>query len=68
MVTQAGLPVRRACQAVGLGRATYYRPLGNWAQRDAALIEALSMLGAAKNPAGGFWNYMEWLGFTGTYI
>jgi len=68
MVTQAGLPVRRACQAVRLGRATYNRPLDNWAQRDAAVTEALSMLGATKKPRRGFWNYVDWLGFTGTYI
>ena len=27
LVTVHGLPVQRACRAVGLGRATYYRPL-----------------------------------------
>jgi hypothetical protein len=32
VVTASGLPVRRACQAVGLGRATYYRPGVDWAR------------------------------------
>jgi hypothetical protein len=27
LVTVSGLPVQRACRAVGLGRAMYYRPL-----------------------------------------
>jgi hypothetical protein len=54
LVTQGGLPVQRACQAVGLGRAMYYRPVVNWAQRDAPVIEALTTLGATK-PRWGFW-------------
>jgi putative transposase len=58
MVTQGGLPVQRACQAVGLGRATYYRPLVNWAQRDASVIEALTTLGATK-PRWGFWKCVD---------
>ena len=32
LVTVSGLPVQRACRAVGLGRATYYRPLVDWAR------------------------------------
>ncbi|MDP1768759.1 MAG: hypothetical protein Q8L74_08140 [Nitrospirota bacterium] len=31
LVTQGGLPIQRACQAVGLSRATYYRPVVYWA-------------------------------------
>ena len=38
------LSVRRACQVVGVGRATYYRPVVDWAQRDAPVIEALTTL------------------------
>ena len=64
MVTQGGLPVQRACQAVGLGRATYYRPVVNWAQRDAPVIEALTTLGATK-PRWGFWKYVDRLRCTG---
>jgi hypothetical protein len=67
LVTGHGLPVQRACQAVGLGRATYYRPMTNWAHRDAPLIEALTTLGAT-NPRWGFWKYVDRLRLTGTYI
>ena len=54
LVTVHGLPVQRACRAVGLGRATYYRRLVDWARRDAPVIAAL-MLVAAKYPRWGFW-------------
>jgi putative transposase len=64
MVTQGGLPVQRACQAVGLSRATYYRPLVDWARRDAAVMEALTMLGTTK-PRWGFWKYVDRLRNTG---
>lgn len=64
MVTQGGLPVQRACQAVGLSRATYYRPLVNWAHRDASVIEALTRLGVTK-PRWGFWKYVDRLRNTG---
>jgi putative transposase len=39
---------------VGLGRATYYRPLVDWARRDAPVIAALTTLVAAKS-RWGFW-------------
>ena len=64
LVTQGGLPVQRACQAVGLSRATYYRPLVDWARRDAAVIEALTTLGTTK-PRWGFWKYVDRLRNTG---
>ena len=64
MVTQGGLPVQRACQAVGLSRAMYYRPLMNWARRDAPVIEALTLLAATK-PRWGFWKYVDRLRNTG---
>jgi putative transposase len=44
LVTGHGLPVQRACQAVGVGRATYYRPLVDWARRDAPVLAALTTL------------------------
>ena len=49
-----GLPVQRACRAVGLGRATYYRPLLEWAPHDAPVIAALTSVGAV-HPRWGFW-------------
>jgi putative transposase len=54
LVTGHGLPVQRACQAVGVGRATYDRPLVDWARRDALVSAALTTLVAAKS-RWGFW-------------
>ncbi|MEO7861661.1 MAG: hypothetical protein ABIU05_14735 [Nitrospirales bacterium] len=59
LVTQGGLPIQRACQSVGLSRASYYRPVVNWAQRDATIIEALTTLGEAR-PRWGSGNM--WIG------
>jgi len=53
-VRESGLPVQRACRAIGLGRATYYRPRVEWARRDAPVIAALTTLVAEKN-RWGFW-------------
>lgn len=39
---------------MSLGRATYYRPVVDWARRDAPVIAALTTLVAAK-PRWGFW-------------
>jgi hypothetical protein len=62
LVTVQGLRVQRACRAVGLGRATYYRPLVDWARRDAPVIVALTALVAAKS-RWGFWKSCDrlWL-------
>jgi putative transposase len=64
LVTQGGLPVQRACQAVGLSRATYYRPVVNWALRDGPVIESLTVL-STTNPRWGFWKYVDRLRLTG---
>jgi putative transposase len=64
LVTQGGLPVQRACRAVGLGRATYYRPRIDWARRDAPVIAALTTLVAAKS-RWGFWKCCERLRLDG---
>jgi len=61
---QGGLPVQRACQAVGLSRAAYYRPLVDWARRDAPVIDALTALSVEK-PRWGFWKYVDRLRNTG---
>ena len=45
-------------------RATYYRPLGDGARREAAVIEALTTLGTTK-PLWGFWKYVDPVRFTG---
>ena len=54
LVTVMGLSVQRACRAVGMGRATYYRPRVDWARRDAPVIAALTTLVAEKS-RWGFW-------------
>jgi putative transposase len=59
-----GLPVQRACRAVGLGRATYYRPHVEWARRDAPVIAALTALVAAKS-RWGFWKCCDRLRLDG---
>ena len=52
LVTVNGLPIQWACRAVGLGRATYYRPRVDWVGRDAPVIAALTTLVAAKSRWG----------------
>ncbi len=64
LVTVHGLPVQRACGAVGLGRATYDRPLVDWAQRDAPVVAALTTLVAAKS-RWGFWKCCDRLRLDG---
>ena len=59
-----GLSVQRACQAVGLSRATYYRSVVNRAQRDGPVIAALTAL-SATYPRWGFWKYVGRLRNTG---
>jgi len=54
LVTVNDLPVQRACRAVGMGRATYYRPRIDWARRDAPVIAALTTL-VAERSRWGFW-------------
>jgi len=54
LVTEHGLPVQRASRAVGLGHATYYRPVMEWARRDAPVIAALTAV-VTTHPRWGFW-------------
>ena len=53
LVGEHELSVRRACRAVGLSRAAWYRPPASWRERDAAVIEALTALVDA-HPRWGF--------------
>lgn len=48
------LSIRRACAAIGLSRAAWYRPLVDWLDRDRPIAEALSAL-AEQKPGLGFW-------------
>jgi len=54
LVERHRLSIRRACTAIGLSRAAWYRPLVDWLERDAAVSEALAEL-AEKKPGLGFW-------------
>ena len=42
------LSIRRACQAIGLSRSAWYRPLVDWLERDRPIAEALHALAASK--------------------
>lgn len=48
------LSIRRACAAIGLSRAAWYRPLVDWLERDRPIAEALGAL-AERKPGLGFW-------------
>jgi len=48
------LSVRKACQAIGLSRSAWYRPLVDRLERDRPIAEALSALVDDK-PGLGFW-------------
>lgn len=64
MVNQGGLSIQRACAAVRLGRATYYRPLVDWARRDAPVIAALTTLVTVRS-RWGFWKCCDRLRLDG---
>lgn len=63
-MTTHDLPIQWACHAVGLGRATYYRPVVDGARQDAPVIDALLTL-SAQYPRWGFWKYVDRLRNTG---
>lgn len=58
LVQEHRQPIRRACQAVRLSRAAYYRPPASALARDAEVIEALTAL-VAENSRWGFWKCMD---------
>lgn len=53
LVTDHQLPIQRACRAVGLSRAAYYRPVQDAAARDAPVIAGLNAV-LEKAPRAGF--------------
>jgi putative transposase len=59
-VAEHTLSVSRACRAVALSRAAYYRPGEREAERDAEVIEALNAL-VEKHPRRGFWKFFKML-------
>jgi putative transposase len=54
LVHEHGVPVRRACQAVRLSRAAYYRPRSSRLARDADVVTALNDV-VARHTRWGFW-------------
>ena len=61
---EGGLSVQRACRAVNLSRAAYYRAAGAIAKRDEPVIEALNGI-VAKHSRWGFWKCHERLRLDG---
>ena len=64
LVMVRGLQVQQTCRAVGLGRATYYRSLMDWARSDASVMIALTTLVVAKG-RWGFWQCCDRLQLDG---
>jgi putative transposase len=62
-VAEKGLSVRRACAAVGLSRAAYYRPVEKKGC-DEVIVGALNAL-VEKHPRWGFWKCYDHLRTTG---
>lgn len=63
-----GVPVRRACEAVRLSRAAYYRPIDEGAQlrRDQPVIDALQAK-VSENTRWGFWKCFDALRLEGAW-
>jgi putative transposase len=59
-VAEHAVSVARACRAVALSRAAYYRPRRSAAERDAEVIDALNGL-VEHQPRRGFWKYFNTL-------
>jgi putative transposase len=58
------VPVRRACQAVRLSRAAYYRPPRSRLVRDTAVVTALNDV-VARHSRWGFWKCFDRLRLAG---
>jgi putative transposase len=68
-LVEFGLTIAHACQAVSLGRASYYRTPRNWRLADAAVIDALNEQ-LKKSLRAGFWKCYQRIrraGFTFNY-
>ncbi|MEM9080714.1 MAG: IS3 family transposase [Verrucomicrobiota bacterium] len=60
LVHEKDLPVKRACRAVSLSRASWYRPPSNRLQADKEVVEALNQL-VCRHGRWGFWKCFHWL-------
>lgn len=54
LVDRHAVPVRRACDCVGLTRSAYYMESVNWVVRDAEVMAVLARL-VEERPSRGFW-------------
>ncbi len=59
-----GLSTSRSCGAATLSRSTYYRPVVDWRERDAPVIDALNQV-LERRPRWGFWTCFDHLRFKG---
>jgi putative transposase len=64
LVAEKNLSVQRACAAVGLSRAAWYKEPQDRLERDAEVIDALQRL-AEKHPRRSFWKYHDQLRLNG---
>lgn len=58
LIEHCRISIWRACEVVGLSRSAWYRPLVDWAKRDAEAIGALSTL-VEQKPGLGFWKLYD---------
>ncbi len=64
LLVGAGLSILKACTLADISRSSYYRPLVDWRQRDAAVIDALNSE-LKKSPRAGFWKCFGRLRYKG---
>lgn len=53
-LVETGLPVSKACGAIGLSRASFYRRPKDWREADSAVIDAINQV-LEQAPRAGFW-------------
>jgi putative transposase len=58
------LSIARACSSARLSRSTYYRPVLDWRERDAEVIDELNRV-VKRRPRWGFWTCFDHLRFKG---
>jgi putative transposase len=59
-----GLSIARACASARFSRSTYYRPVLDWRERDAEVIDELNRV-VKRRPRWGFWTCFDHLRFKG---
>ncbi|MFM2480056.1 IS3 family transposase [Celerinatantimonas sp. YJH-8] len=64
LLVNSGLSILKACSLVDISRSSYYRPVMDWRQRDAAVIDALRAE-LNTSPRAGFWKCFGRLRYKG---